>query len=158
DTAPGKCRDLHTIDFVSVRLIVLVMECQARHQCLIYEGAPSRQLHALAATIQRKLSEGYQCLYLNSRPMVAGIGYHLAALGIDVVTEVASERLVLSSKRISSADGGFDGDLMLHKLEKALDRALDNGHEGLWATGDMTWEVGPQKNFAKLMAYEQKLE
>ncbi len=35
---------------------------------------------------------------------------------------------------------------MLHKLEDALDQALSDGYKGLWATGDMTWEFGSEKN------------
>jgi hypothetical protein len=47
---------------------------------------------------------------------------------------------------------------MLHKLEDAFDRALDDGYKGLWATGDMTWEFGDKKNFPRLLEYEWKLE
>lgn len=134
------------------------MEQESRHQCLIYEGSPSQQLPALAAMAQRKLNEGHRCLYLNSRPMVAGMRSYLAAAGIDVEQEVAKARLVLSSEPSVSADGDFNVDLMLHKLEDALDQALKDRYKGLWATGDMTWEFGPQKNFTKLMEYEWKLE
>jgi hypothetical protein len=134
------------------------MERESRHQCFIYDGPPSKQLPALAATIKRKLDEGYRCLYLNSRPMVAGIRSNLAAIGIDVVDETARARLVLSSEPVTSADGGFEVDLMLRKLEDALDQALSDGYKGLWATGDMTWEFGSERNLAKLMEYEYQLE
>lgn len=135
-----------------------VMDKDSRHQCLIYEGSPSRQLPALVATIQRKLNEGHRCLYLNSRPMVAGIRSGLAAAGIDVVQELAKARLVLSSESSLSPDGTFDVNRMLHKLEDALDQALSDGYKGLWATGDMTWEFGSEKNFPKLLEYECGLE
>ncbi len=134
------------------------MEVECRHRCLIYEGAPSKQLPALAATIQRKLHEGHRCLYLNSRPMVAGMRLYLSATGMDVGYELAKASLVLSSELVTSADGGFDIELMLHKLEDALDQALSDGYKGLWATGDMTWEFGAEKNFDKLLEYEQGLE
>ena len=134
------------------------MESESRHQCLIYSGPPSQQLPALAAVIKRKLDEGYRCLYLNSRPMVSGVRSYLAAMGIDVESEVTKRRLVLSSETIASADGGFDSDMMLEKLEDALDQALSDGYKGLWATGDMTWEFGSEKNLAKLMDYEYRLE
>ena len=133
-------------------------EHDARHQCLIYDGAPSQQLPALAAMIYRKLKEGYRCLYLNSRPMVAGIQSCLAALGVDVATETTKGSLILTSETALSEDGVFDIDLMLRKLENALDQALVAGYEGLWATGDMSWEFGPEKNFEKLMEYERRLE
>ena len=81
------------------------MEQESRHQCLIYEGSPSQQLPTLAAMVQRMLNEGYRCLYLNSRPMVAGMRSYLAAAGIDVEQEIAKASLVLSSEPSVSADG-----------------------------------------------------
>ena len=47
---------------------------------------------------------------------------------------------------------------MLQKLEDELDQALKDGFKGLWASGDMTWELGPEKNYEKLIEYEWKLE
>ncbi len=134
------------------------MEHEFRHQCLVYEGSPSEQLPTLAAMIEKKLEEGQRCLYLNSRPMVAGMRSCLAARGMDVASEVAKARLVLSSDRGTAGDGSFDGEVMLHKLEDALDQALNDGYKGLWATGDMAWEFGSKQNFEKLMEYEWGLE
>jgi hypothetical protein len=133
------------------------MELEPRHQCLIYEGAPSQKLHILAVMLQRKLNEGYRCLYLNSAPMVAGMRSTLAAIGIDVSYEIAKARLVLSSEPVSSGRE-FNSKVMLVKLEDSLNQALDDGYKGLWATGDMTWEFGPEKNFSKLLEYERGLE
>lgn len=130
----------------------------SRHQCLIYEGAPSLQLPALAAMVKRKLGEGYRCLYLNSVPMVAGIRSALAAIGVDVGGEVLQGRLILSSEPTAAADGSFDPDLMLHELEGALNQALSDGYQGLWATGDMTWELAAERDCAKLWDYEYRLE
>jgi hypothetical protein len=132
-------------------------EPHSRHQCLIYQGPPSLQLPALSAMIKRKLDEGYRCMYLNSRPMVSGLRSCLAAIGVDVASDVAKVRLILSSES-DLADGGFDADAMLRKLEDALDQALVDGYEGLWASGDMTWEFGSEKDFPKLMDYEYRLE
>lgn len=134
------------------------MKPESRHQCLIYDGPPSRQLPALAAVMQQKLGEGYRGLYLNTPNMVAGLRYCLAAKGMDVAKEVAEGRLVLSSESTLSEDGSFDGALMLRQLESALDQALGDGFRGLFATGDMTWEFGPERNFAKLFEYECGLE
>ena len=80
-------------------------EHESRHQCIIYEGSPSLKLPVIAALIQRKLEEGYRCLYLNSTPMVAGMRSTLMAMGIDVVSEIAKARLVLSSEPVTS--GGY---------------------------------------------------
>lgn len=134
------------------------MEAESRHQCLIYEGAPSQQLPALAAHIQQKLGENYRCLYLNSPAMVAGMRSALAAAGVDVAQEAAKANLVLSSETAVSANGIFDTDIMMRNLEDAIDQALKDGYKGLFATGDMTWEFGSKENFSKLLDYEWRLE
>ena len=133
------------------------MESKSRHQCLIYEGAPSRKLPVLASMTRQKLNEGYRCLYLNSAPMVAGMRSYLAAMDMDVSEEIAKARLVLSSEATYTGKG-FDVDGMVLKLEDAVNQALTDGYKGLWATGDMTWEFGPNRDFAKLLEYEWRLE
>ena len=133
------------------------MELESRHQCLIYEGAPSKQLRTLAIILQRKLDEGYRCLYLNSPPMIAGMRSTLAAMGIDVSSEIAKARLILSADTVVPGKD-FESNVMLGKLEDTLDQALSDGYEGLWATGDMSWEFGHKNNFSKLLEYEWGLE
>ncbi len=135
------------------------MEPGARHQCLIYEGPPSRHLTALAAVVREKLGQNFRCLYLNSGPMVAGMRSYLAAAGVDVAGETERGSLVLTSELSHlTEDNRFDVDWMMETLAIALDDALRIGFAGLWATGDMTWEFGPEKNFSKLLEYELRLE
>jgi hypothetical protein len=134
------------------------MDQHPRHQCLIYSGAPSRQLPALAARMREKIRQDYRCLYLNSRPMVAGMRSSLWAAGVDVDSEVARGRLMLSSDRPHLVDERFEPDVMIRLLESAFEEALKDGHTGLWATGDMTWEMGQDEDFQKLVEYEWRLE
>ncbi len=130
-----------------------------RHQCLIYEGAPSRQLTMLAAIVRQKLSQNFRCLYFNSPPMVAGMRSYLAAAGVDVAKDTAAGNLMLSAERPHLADDrDFSSDSMITGLEEALKDALADGYAGLWATGDMSWEFGPQQDFSKLLEYEWRLE
>lgn len=134
------------------------MQPLPRHQCLIYEGAPSRQLTALAAVIGQELKNNHRCLYLNSPVMVAGMRSYLAATGIDVACEVEKGSLVLSSDARHIVNGQFDVDRMMSTLAHALSQALNDGYDGLWATGDMSWEFGMEKNLSKLLEYEWRLE
>jgi hypothetical protein len=134
------------------------MQQTSRHQCLVYEGSPVTYLPTLTALIVQKLKENYRCLYLNSPPMVAGMRSYLYAAGIDVPREVMKGCLVLSSNQGYLNHGGFDIDRMLGLLDDALDQALKDGYQGLWATGDMNWEFGPEKDFSKLLEYEWRLE
>jgi hypothetical protein len=131
----------------------------SRHQCLIYEGAPSRHIPAVASVMADKLCSNHRVLYLNSRPMIAGMKSQLAANGIDVLSEMTAGNLVLSSEQTHLiGDWEFDVPSLLGTLERALQQALSDGYQGLWATGDMTWEFGPSKDLSKLLEYEWRHE
>jgi hypothetical protein len=134
------------------------MQQDAQHHCLIYDGAPSRQLTALAAFTKQKLDENFRCLYLNSPTMVAGMRSYLAALDVDVTAAAQQGRLVLSSETAVSADGAFDAAVMIARLDAAVTQAVEEGYAGLFATGDLTWEFGPRHDFSALLQYEWELE
>jgi len=133
------------------------MEEEHRHQCMIYEGPPSKQLAVIAAIIKRKLDSGYRCLFLNSPTMVAGMASTLAAMGLDVTLERETKRLILSCETVPAGQS-FDPAQMLGMLEAVLDGAIADGYKGLWASGDLTWEFGAGKDFSKLLEYELGLE
>jgi hypothetical protein len=129
-----------------------------RHHCLIYDGSPAQNLPALAAITRLKLAEHYRCLYLNSPPMVDAMRDALAAVGVDVAGEEKKTGLVLSSDQGHLLQGHFSIDRMMDLLADALAQALLNGFQGLWATGDMTWQFGPRGDEDKLLDYEWRLE
>jgi hypothetical protein len=130
----------------------------SRHQCLIYEGAPSAHLNNLAQTLIQRLKANRRCLYLNSAPMVAGMRWHLAAAGLDLKAETERGALILSSNQDHLVEGKFDTGKMLGSLDDAVQQALADGYAGLWAAGDMTWEFGNERNLNKLLDYEHQLE
>jgi hypothetical protein len=129
-----------------------------RHQCMIYDGAPSSHLAEIARTLLQRLKENYRCLYLNSPPMVAGMRSQLAAAGLNLSEQIASGALILSSDQEHLVDGKFDTERMIDVLNGAVASALADGFRGLWAAGDMTWEFGSEANLAKLLEYERRLE
>src|SRR5215217_8609090 len=47
---------------------------------------------------------------------------------------------------------------MMRMLDDALHQAVRDGYQRLWATGDMSWELGPERDFSKLLDYEWRLE
>ncbi|KAA6455841.1 hypothetical protein DYQ86_26745 [Acidobacteria bacterium AB60] len=134
------------------------MDSLPRHQCLIYSGSPSAHLRAISLVIREKLRQGFRCVYLNSQPMVAGMCSYLAAANVGVEDEVRQANLILSSERPHLVDGQFNNEAMLEDLSTELRRALDDGYAGLWATGDMTWEMGLDRDSEKLVRYERQLE
>ena len=129
-----------------------------RHQCLIYRGAPSGQLAGLALMIRKKLDANCRCLYLNSPEMVAGMYAYLTSSGLNVHQAAVEGRLILSSSHDHLVNGAFDPERMLSMLKEAYHLALKDGYAGLWASGDMGWEFGPERDFAKLVEYERALE
>lgn len=129
-----------------------------RHQCIIYDGPPSRILPALVATIRSNLRANMRCIYMNSPAMVAGLRSGLYAAGTDVERELTRGALVLDSDSAHLVDGRFEVSRMLDSLETAVQAALADGYVGLFATGDMTWEFGPENDLSKLLHYEWGLE
>ncbi|MBA3394035.1 MAG: MEDS domain-containing protein [Deltaproteobacteria bacterium] len=134
------------------------MSSGTRHQCMIYDGSPSRMLPALVATIRQRLDARARCMYINSPSMVAGLRSQLYAAGTDVESELARGSLVLVSDNSHLVDGRFEVNRMIDLLVAAVQSALADGYAGLFATGDMTWEFGPEKRFSKLLEYECRLE
>ena len=134
------------------------MDAIPQHQCLVYGGAPNLHLRPVSLVIREKLMRQYRCVYLNSEPMVAGMRSYLAAAGVDVEAEVGASNLILSSDRPHLVDDRFELSAMLRMLRDELDRALRDGYAGLWATGDMTWEMGPDRDLKKLAEYERFLD
>jgi hypothetical protein len=134
------------------------MDSAPRHQCLIYDGSPAKHLHDLAALVFTKLNENRRCLLLNTPAMVAGMRSYLSAAGLDVAAAVQKGSLILASDQSHLIDGSFDVDRMLEMLSSAVKQALTDGYQGLWATGDMSWELGNENNFSKLLEYERGLE
>ena len=134
------------------------MDQAPRHQCMIYEGSPATHLPGLAEIIRQKLSANIRCLFINAPEMVVTARSCIAATGVDVTYEIRKGALVLSSSQKHIVDGRFDVDPMIHLLEEAVNQALADGHDGLWATGDMAWEFGSEGDFGLLLEYEYALE
>ncbi|HXE62554.1 MAG TPA: MEDS domain-containing protein [Bryobacteraceae bacterium] len=135
-----------------------VSQRDPRHQCLIYDGAPSRYLDHLGQSLIDKLNTNHRCLYLNSPAMVAGMRSRLVAIGLDLPTVLERGGLILTSDQEHLMNGKFDVDRMIMLLKDALQQALADGYSGLWAAGDMTWEFGSERNLTKLLEYERRLD
>ena len=134
------------------------MESTSRHQCMIYSGSPERHLQALASIARQKLEANTRCLYLHNPSMVNSMRAALEAAGVNVAQELERGALSLSSAQDHLVDGRFDIDGMLQMLKDTVDTALSDGFDGVWASGDMAWEFGSEKNFARLLEYEHRLE
>ena len=83
---------------------------------------------------------------------------YLAAAGVDVAHKIAKGSLIVSSDRPHLIGTHFDLGRMLEQVEDAISQALNDGYRGLWASGDMAWELGPEQDFSTLLEYEWRLE
>ena len=130
----------------------------SRHKCLIYDGHPSEQLPVVLPLLMDGLEKHWRCLYLGNPDMVQMVDSALVAKGLDTEQQVHQGALVLSSDRSHLSGGRFDPQAMIDGLVTLIDTAVDEGYEGLCATGDMRWELGEDHNFDRLLEYEAKLE
>jgi len=130
----------------------------SRHKCLIYDGDPSDQLPVVIPLLLDGLQDNWRCLYLGSPEMVSMVGGALRARGVDVPYETQRGALLMSSARDHLDRGKFDPRAMIDSLSALIDDAVQDGFQGLCATGDMRWELGEDDNFDRLLEYEARLE
>jgi hypothetical protein len=97
-------------------------------------------------------------MYFNHPEMIDNLKQHLKVAGVDVAGEQSAARLIFFSERPHLKFGCFDIKCMMQTLEEALDQALNDGHAGLWAAGDIGWEFGPENDYSKLLDYESHLD
>jgi hypothetical protein len=129
-----------------------------RHRCMIYSGAPTTALAKLAGAVVAHLNSNYRCLYLNSPKMVDGMRAYLTAAGVNVADEVFKKRLILSSDQSHLLESQFEPRRMIEAIKTAYEQSLAEGYTGLWASGDILWELGPARDFSQLLEYERALE
>jgi signal transduction histidine kinase len=130
----------------------------SRHKCLIYDGHPSEQLPVVVPLLKDGLETNWRCLYLGNPEMLRMVDAALAAEGVDTARETMRGALIFSSDRSHLAGGTFDPAAMIEGLRVLIDGAVQEGFEGLCATGDMRWELGDDDNFDRLLEYEARLE
>jgi len=125
---------------------------------MIYDGSAGQPIRSISLTVRDRLLAGFRCIYLNSEARIGEFRSSLAETGVDVEAEERNRCLILSSERPHLVDGHFEITEMLDNLRAELNSALRDGFTGLWATGDMTWEMGPDQDVMKLLKYEWELE
>src|SRR5690349_776135 len=130
----------------------------SRHKCLIYDGHPSQQLSVVVPFLTTALQNNWRCLYLGNPEMLRLVDGALKQHGIDTASAMKRGALLFSSERDHLKDGSFDAKAMIKGLCELIDNAVQDGFEGLCATGDMRWELGPDRNFDGLIEYEALLE
>src|SRR5262249_8955980 len=98
------------------------------------------------------------CLYLGNPEMVQMMEGALRKSRVDTTSEMKRGALLLSSERGHLKDGRFEARAMIDGRCELIDGSVQDGFEGLGATGDMGWELGADENFGLLVEYEALLE
>lgn len=130
----------------------------SRHKCLIYDGDATQQLPVVVPFLKEGLLNNWRCLYLGKPETLLMLEGALRKAGIDTTAEMKRGALLFSSERHHLMNGAFDARAMVSGLSDLIDGAVQEGFRGLCATGDMKWELGPEKNFDRLVEYEALLE
>lgn len=104
------------------------------------------------------LQDNWRCLYLGDPESVHMVGSALTAKGVNTMRESDRGALIFSSEREHLDGGKFEPSAMIDGLCQMIDEAVADGYNGLWATGDMMWEMGSDENFDYLTEYEALLE
>jgi HTH-type transcriptional regulator, bacterioopsin transcriptional activator and related proteins len=130
----------------------------SRHKCLVYDGQPSDQLPVVVPFLKTGLRDNWRCLYLGSPETLGMLDGALRKAGIDPAAEMKRGSLVFSSERQHLSQGVFDPRAIVKGLREMIDGAVEDGFQGLCATGDMRWELGSDANFEFLVEYEALLE
>jgi signal transduction histidine kinase len=130
----------------------------SRHKCLIYDGHPAEQLPVVIPFLTDGLQNNWRCFYLGSPEMIQMIDSSLEGHGVQASQEVHRGALVMSSDRSYLAGGEFNPRMLADMLGDLVDESVQDGFQGLCATGDMVWELGADKNFERLLEYEALLE
>lgn len=104
------------------------------------------------------LQDNWRCLYLGDPQSVHMVDSALTSKGVNTRREADRGSLIFSSERAHLDSGRFEPKSLIEGLCDMIDEAVSDGYKGLWATGDMMWELGNEANFEYLTEYEALLE
>jgi hypothetical protein len=130
---------------------------QGDHVCTLF-SSPEEQQTAAIEYIRQGLQRRERCLYVCGEQTLDEFRRALTAAGIDVATEEQRRALVLLTKEDGHLKGGsFSASRMISLLREAVERALEDGFEGLCAAGDMTWILDEAPGSEEFAEYEALL-
>jgi PAS domain S-box-containing protein len=127
------------------------------HICLIYENS-AEQMAAAVPFLKEGLARDERCLYVADDSAVEAIASALAATRVDVAHERERDALWMLTKQDTYLfEGKFDPVTMIDFLRSAQTQALTDGFSGLRVAAEMTWALGPELVFDRLIEYEALL-
>ena len=104
------------------------------------------------------LVQGEHCAYIADEQTVEEVAQSLRAAEVDVLREQKRGALLLLTKRETYLRSGtFDPQNMIAYWRQAHEQALADGFSGIRGTGEMTWALGSEDGYDRLIEYEALL-
>jgi anti-anti-sigma factor len=126
------------------------------HACLTFSD-PEERLDIVAAFIRDGLKADQRVLCLTEAISERALLKELARRGLAVTSAADGGQLtVTGSAQMFLPDGTFAATRMLDELQGKIDRARQDGYQGLRITSDMCWALRPVQGVAELMDYESR--
>jgi PAS domain S-box-containing protein len=131
---------------------------QGDHICSIYESR-GEPLAVSVRFIIDGLARGERCNYIVDDTTVEEVVQALAAAGVDVEHERQRRALqIVTSQEIRLSIGEFVPQALFDFIRQAEAEALADGFTGLRQMGEMTWVLGPESGFDRLIEFESLVD
>ncbi|TBR22233.1 hypothetical protein EPO15_08525, partial [bacterium] len=127
------------------------------HCCLVFSSA-EEQRRITAPFLALGLERGERCVFVGDEAAVAAVRAGLGEAGVACAREEQAGRLVLTSAQDYLDGEHWRTEKMLGFLQDAYESALRDGFTALRAAGDVSWQVGPHREFDEVVYYEALLD
>jgi hypothetical protein len=130
-----------------------------RDHIAVFYRDQREQFAATVPFIRTGIERGEQCLYVTSDDSPDAVRDALRTDGLDVAALQSSGTLrIFTARDVYLRTGRFEKDRVLALWADAARQAIESGHTGLRATGDVSWSLSAPPGAEDLMAYERALE
>ncbi|HVC09343.1 MAG TPA: MEDS domain-containing protein [Elusimicrobiota bacterium] len=126
--------------------------------CCLFFTSPEEQSRITAPFLAIGLERGERCVFVGNDPSIEAVRGGLKSFGVNIEDQEKKNRLILTSNHDYLEDGHWRTEKMLGFLQKAYDGALAEDFTALRAAGDVSWQVGPHKEYQDLVYYEALLD
>jgi hypothetical protein len=126
------------------------------HLCLPFE-TNSEKLDAVASFLIDGLTQGKRCLFVGTAEELAELGEPLEQAGICTSRALSRRRIVFMTREEAYlSDGGFNGDVVLDRIERHVRDAVADGFTGLYATGELVY-IPADDDWRRIVRYEAQI-
>lgn len=126
------------------------------HICMVYSDR-EQQITALTEYYRTGMRLGQRCVYISDPDTASFVKNVMIRTGMDVEGDVKDgSMLFLTAEETYLADGVFDGDSTISRIEQMIADAYADGFNGLRGAGDMSWSLRANVTAKELIEYESK--